>query len=357
MTNKLISPLATSLLVLGLLGCSSGGTKEVHPRVVKTMTVEQGAGQGTTTLPAKVVASQEAKLAFRIPGVIQQIQAHPGVLIRRGTVLATLDARDYQTQLAATQAEYVTIKAQADRVAKLYAEQSVSANDYDKAMGGLRQITEKLTAHRNAVQDTRLVAPYDCYVEDPLRKVGETVAAGMPILSVHAGGVPEVTMDLSNQDYRERATIERYTLTVDADGGTTYPLELVSIDPIARNGQLHQARLRFAGEMSTLPVIGTSALVQITHREQTTDEYRIPMSAIWERDGNSFVWEVIAQGEQRCVAPRAVRVVSIGRDGTATAQGLSHGVEIVTAGVQALTDSMQVRTIAPQSKTNAGNLL
>ena len=38
-------------------------------------------------------------------------------------------------------------------------------NDYDKAVAGIKQITAKYNAHKNALADTRLTAPFDGYIQ------------------------------------------------------------------------------------------------------------------------------------------------------------------------------------------------
>lgn len=60
-----------------------------------------------------------------------------------------------------TEAEFRQVKGEAERVIELYNRKSVPVNDYEKAVYGLRQITAKYNAHRNALEDTRLLAPFD----------------------------------------------------------------------------------------------------------------------------------------------------------------------------------------------------
>lgn len=342
---------------LGLLllwtACSSDGKQQTRVRSVQTYEVKSNTETSLNTFPGKVKASDEADLAFRIPGQITSIQAKPGRLIRKGEVLATLDSRDYLTQLAATEAEYQTVKAQADRIARLYDRQSVSTNDYDKAMGGLKQITEKLTAHRNAVKDTRLLAPYDGYIREPLHRVGETVGAGMPVLSIYASSVPEVEINISASDYLKRASFQAFTCTVDAIGETIYPLELISISPVPNSSQLYAVRLRFT-QKDNLPALGMSSMVSIQLRDENNNFCLIPVSAIWEKEQIPHVWIVQADETIKAVP---VNVHEVKRDGNAVCSGLEAGSTIISAGTSTLREAEKVRPIAPTSSTNVGGLL
>lgn len=345
------------LITLGILGCT--GRSERPQRIASVKTIEIGAHTGAvvSSFPGKVKASDEAALSFRIAGPISHIYARPGQRVRRGEVLATLDARDYTTQLAATEAEYASVKAQADRIIKLHSQKSVSDNDYDKAVGALRQITEKLRAHRSAVADTRLVAPYDGYVREPLRQAGETVSAGMPVLMIYADATPKVEVAISVQDYMRREQFESFVCTTDMSEHDELPLRLVSIDPIASGNQLYTMHLAFEPKAGQpLPAIGMNAQVRIRYKASESHTTSLPMTAVWEKGGRSHVW-VVSGRDTMTIASREIRLTEIKRDGTAVCTGLEPGLTIVAAGAATLSEGQVVRPIPTPSTTNVGGLL
>ena len=148
------------MLPVLLTGCRHGSLPKEVVRTVKLTEATGCEGERSISFPGKLKASSEANLAFRINGPIAEIPVTVGQQIRKGETVARMDSRDYALQLAATEAEYKQVKAEAERVIRLYEKQSVSENDYDKAVSGLQQITAKYNAHRNALADTRLTAPY-----------------------------------------------------------------------------------------------------------------------------------------------------------------------------------------------------
>lgn len=349
-----------ALLAVALMAsCTSQPQDKAQPRSVKIYEVAGASQSATTSMPGKVKASGEANLSFRIAGPISHIYARPGKLVRRGEVLATLDARDYTTQLAATEAEYASVKAQAERIIRLHQEQSVSDNDYDKAVGSLKQITQKLQAHRNALADTRLVAPYDGYIQEPLRREGETVGAGMPVLTIYSAGMPEVEINISAVEYMRRAQFSSFTCTLESFPGREFPLELVSIDPIANLNQLYTVRLKFVagGDRQELPSVGMSTMVRIAYSAEEDSAATLPMSAVWEREGKSYVWGVEGADDSLVVRALPIRLQEILRSGSAVCTGLQPGTRIVSAGVSALREGQYVRPIAEVSPTNVGGLL
>lgn len=355
---KIFKVLSLLLPLTLLQSCSSSSEQATAPRTVKVYTVEATDGAQERSYPGKVRAANEAQLSFRVAGQIAQITAQPGTLVRKGQTLAVLDQRDYLTQLRATEAEYQAVKAQADRIIQLYTQQSISTNDYDKAVSGLKQITQKLEAHRNALADTRLVAPYDGYVQTPLRHVGETIGAGMPVMVIYSGGKAEIEVSLPNSEYLRRDEFHSYSCRLDGSTQEDYPLELISIDPIASNNQLHNMRLRFTSlPEAQVPQIGMGVMVSIHTQAESQGKVRLPMSSVWEQDGQSYVWEITHGQETSTIARKQIQIEEILRDGYLTARGINPGKAIVSAGASSLREGQEVKPLKEASSTNIGALL
>ena len=71
-------------------------------------------------------------------------------------------------------------------------------------MYGLRQITAKYNHAKDQLEYTRLYAPFSGYVQKRLFDSHETVAAGMPVVSVISEGTPEVEINLPAVEYIRR---------------------------------------------------------------------------------------------------------------------------------------------------------
>ena len=119
-----------------------------------------------------------------------------GNFVRKGQVLAQIDQRDYEIQLAATEAEYNQVKNEAERVIALYKKDVVTENQYYKAVHGLEQITAKYDSHKNALADTKLIAPYNGYVQKTYYSARETVGAGMPVVAMIGTATMEVEINI-----------------------------------------------------------------------------------------------------------------------------------------------------------------
>lgn len=157
--------LAGILFLIFFSGCSSQKKEKETVKSVKTDTVRIYGESSRTTFPGKIRAASDMSLSFRVSGPILRVYVDVGSYVRKGQVLAQIDPRDYEIQLAATKAEYQQIKNETARLKELYEKQSIAPNDYDKALYGLEQISAKYDAHKNALADTRLLAPSDGYIQ------------------------------------------------------------------------------------------------------------------------------------------------------------------------------------------------
>lgn len=164
--------------------------------------------------------------------------------MRKGQLLAELDPTDYRIQLDVAEAEYQSVKAEAERVMALYKENVTTPDANDKAVYGLRQITAKYNHAKDQLAYTRLYAPFSGYVQKRLFDSHETVAAGMPVVSIISEGSPEVEINLPAVEYIRRQQFTRYYCTFDIYPHQRYALELISVTPKANANQLYTMRLQ-----------------------------------------------------------------------------------------------------------------
>ena len=183
-----------SSVIFIILACSHKKADVKTIKTVKVDTVRVYGENNSAIFPGKVKAAADVNLSFRISGPVTKVHVNAGSYVKNGQVLAEIDLRDYAIQLSATEAEYKRVKA--ERVIALYEKGSVAPNDYDKAVYGLNQITAKYEAHKNALADTKLCAPFDGYVQKRFFDAGETVGAGMPVISMISANIPEVEINI-----------------------------------------------------------------------------------------------------------------------------------------------------------------
>ena len=347
------------LLGIVLLLCACGNNKSGQERTratVKADTVRDYRGELSVVYPGKVKAASEVKLSFRVAGPIKNVFPEVGAFVKKGQLLARIDPRDYEIQLSATEAEYKQVKEEAGRVMELYRRGSVPVNDYDKAVSGINQITAKYNAHKNALEDTRLTAPFDGYVQHKYYDAHETVAAGYPVVAMINSNYFDVEIDIPSSDFVRQDQFKEFFCTIDVFPGKEFPLELIEITRKANLNQLYRMRLRLKPVEGLDIAAGMSVNVTISYNPNMDALVIMPLSAIFEDNGQASVW-VYNPGKQ-AVEKRPVQLKKLLRTGEViVSEGLVPGEIVVSAGVHSLKEGMQVELLKPVSKTNVGGLL
>lgn len=352
-------------VLLGLVGvlpffflsCSSGKTKQETIVTVRTDTVRMYGQELSVTFPGKVKAAADVNLAFRVSGTLLRVPVEAGTYVRKGQLLAEIDPRDYAIQLSATEAEYKQIKSEAERVITLHEKQSIAPNEYDKALYGLQQITAKYNAHKNALEDTKLHAPFDGYIQKRFFDAEETISSGFPVISMINTGSPEVEINIPSSEYIRRNEFESYHCTVDIFPDVTYPLELIGITQKANMNQLYTMRLRLKPlPGQTTPTPGMTTTVKLRYKDKESMLTIIPLSAIFGDNEHSSVW--IYNKETGTVSARVVKPLEVKTNGTVViSEGIKPGDIIVTAGANSLHEGQIVEPLPAVSSTNIGGLL
>lgn len=349
--------MAAAVALVATAACKRSDTDGERSVAVQLFTVESGTSGSVSEYPGRVKAAEEVNMAFKVSGNLLRVLPEEGAYVRSGQLLAELDPRDYQLQYDATLAEYNKVKAEADRVIRLWGDSAVSADAYDKARYGLQQITAKLDNARNQLEYTRLTAPFDCYVQRRLFEPPSVVSAGMPVVMLISAGAPEVEINLPASAYRNRQHIAGFSARFGADAEATR-LPLISYAPQANANGLYTVRLAVPSTAAERPTPGMSVMVSVqfdgTASTAKDTSVTIPSAALFESEGRSMVW-VYADST---VTAREVTVSALHVDGTATvSSGLQGGERVVSAGVHSLSEGQRVHPLPQASSTNVGGLL
>ena len=355
---KLIHLILMACCCLSIMtSCADKQEKQAQLPSVKVDTVVANGEKSFLQYPGRVKAAQDIDIAFRVSGTIKKIYVKEGVSVKAGQLLAEMDPNDYQVQLAATEAKYKQIKAEAERVIALYKDGGSTPNDYDKAVYGLKQIEALYQHHKDELSYTKIYAPFNGYIQKKLFDTHETVGAGMPILSMLGTGTPEVEIHIPAAEYIRRNLFSNYSCTFDIYPEKSYPLEPIGITHKANANQLYTMRFQLANKNMPMPSAGMNTMVSIYYNDTADHTMQVSSSALLQKDGKSFVY-IYSKEEQTvslCEVTR-VRPLSNGKTIILSNQ-LKSGDIVVSAGVRTIREGEKVQPITPISPTNIGGLL
>ena len=133
--------LITMIIVVGVL-CACDGTSHENSKMRSVMLTEPVRLESAHVInyPGIVREAHSVNLGFKTAGQIERILVHEGDYVRKGALLAELDDADYRLGVEALQIQYDQLEDEIKRTKELFNQKSVSANDYEKATAGLRQL-------------------------------------------------------------------------------------------------------------------------------------------------------------------------------------------------------------------------
>jgi RND family efflux transporter MFP subunit len=269
--------------------------------------------------------------------------------------MARLDDADYKLGVEALQIQYDQLSQEVERTRQLYEKKSVSPNDYEKAVAGLRQLGVQLQVNKNKLNYTRLYAPADGYVQSVNFSPAEMVDAGTPVFTLLDVSRMEVVADIPVAEYGRRDSFSDFSCTI---GGRTYPMHLLSLTPKADGNQLYQLRLVFAEKVGREITAGMNVDVRVNSANKQADStgVTLPPCAVFKQDGADCVW--VFSEKDSTVSARKVVLAGMDADGKLKVSGGLSGAErVVRAGVSALHDGERVNVVGAQSESNVGGLL
>lgn len=348
---------AIMMIVVAGIFASCGDAPQGGSTVHSVMVTTPEAMEGTVVknYSGIVREAHTINLGFKTPGQIERILVAEGDYVHKGQLLAELDDADYRLGVEALQIQYDQLKDEVGRTEQLYRQKSISANDYEKATAGLRQLGVQLQANKNKLNYTKLYAPTDGYIQAVNFSPAEMVDAGTALFTLLDVSRMEVVADIPVAEYQQRDRFTRYFSRV-AGSASELPMQLLSLTPKADGNQLYQLRLDFVGQPDKQLTAGMNVEVGIVMADTTaTTGVVVPLCAVFRDGDTSCVW--VLGADSTLVKQQVVLDGSDSRGRAVIREGLTGSEQIVRAGVNALQEGEKVRVIERSSKTNVGGLL
>lgn len=339
------------LIFLGLAACQS--EKEVKEIIRPVKTAEVGTQADLHKEFSAIVEPVDyVNLAFRVGGQVISLPVMEGQKVSKGKIIAVIDTRELQLQLAADKSVYETAKSQLERNRRLLARQVISQQEFEISESNYQRAKSAYEHSQNNLKDTRLVAPFDGSVEKRYVENFQRVHSGEAIVRLVNTSklrirftIPDNYLPLlrtKKQSFEVKfdaykgkvfkAGLEEY-LDVSADG-TGIPVS-IKIDDPSFNKKIYEVKPGFTCKVSMRSNVSSI---------MDSDYINIPLSAvIGESNSNDrFVWVV----DNDKVSKRKITIESpTGEANVLVSEGLKSGEIIVTAGVHQLVEGQRVKVL------------
>jgi len=344
MTAKLAPLFTLSAVALAAGGCgrpAHAALPETQAITVRLAPVTAGPLDRPIRATGVLVAKDERDLSFKVGGMVASVLVDTGARVRRGQVLATLDATEIQA--AVTQAREALAKAQRDaaRAQKLAAADSAPLAMAEDSRTALALAEASVTSAEFNLRHALLAAPDDGWVDQRLAEPGEVVGPGRPVLHVSGTGRGMVVrVSLADRD----------VVAVEAGAAVEVRLDVRPDVPLA--GRVTEVGRAAAPGTGTWRVevgvdaaaagvprlSGLTAKVTIPRRVDVAGT--VPLAAVVDGDGDAGAVFVVEDGR---VHRRPVRIAFLTGDRAALASGVEGVTAVVAEGAARVTDGALVR--------------
>lgn len=305
-----------------------------------------------------VKESEEISVGFRVGGVIEKLAVKEGDFVRQGQVIASLDSKDFQLNLDAAQIQYEQTQKEVGRMERMYQQNGMSGNDYEKALAGLEQLRIQLEQSKLNCEYTVLRAPVSGYIQQVNFRAGEMIGAGTAVVTLLDVNHFEVETDIPASLYIRQADFSGFDCVSSQWPDKRFDLKWISINQKSNGNQLYKVKFALPHEAQSVLTAGMNVEVNIhiQNNETVRNTFVVPESSVFQsEDGNSFVWLFNADST---VSRREVVVDCMLPGGDLQIrQGLNGDERIVKAGVKALVEHEKVGVIETPSETNVGGII
>ncbi len=323
-----------------LSGCSQQVEQAPPLRSVRVMQIDAAAVSASLTFPGDVRARHESRLGFRIGGKIVERRVDVGAMVKRGQVLARLDAQDVALQAAQAEANRALAEAEAKRYRELRAKNFVSQAVLDARETALQTATAQAGVARNQAAYATLLADRDGVVTAIEAEAGQVVSAGQTVVRVAGDSEKEIVIAVPESEVEQVRNADGFNVTLNSLPGRSWQGKLRELSPGADAAtRTFTARIAVAGDDAAMR-LGMSAGVQAKVSRGDT-AFHLPLSAFFTRDDQPHVWVLDP-------ATQTVRMIKVETDGVVgndmrVKGGLQPGMWVVTAGANLLEPGQKVR--------------
>lgn len=367
----LVSYLLIVTALAGLAGCggknNATGQKGAAPVVpvfgVLIETVRSAALPETSEVTGTVKARVSAVISSRVAGTVSAMRVREGERVKKGFVLAQLDAQENQAAAAAAAAACVDAqhgleeahsrKKLADttfeRYQKLFNEQAVTRQEFDvkqaerdlasagvlRAGARLTQLRESSRAAAATAGYTRIVAPLAGIVRSKSADIGSTVFPSQPLMTIEDEGSYQLELAIPESMMGTVKVGTAVLVTIDA-AGSTFAAKIAEIIPAADPGsRTFTAKINTAQKGLGSGMFGRAVLTL----GSSVTSLMVKKKAIVEHGALTSVWTI---GSDNIARLRLVRVGKTTGERVEILSGLSDGERVVIGGVERVSEGVRV---------------
>lgn len=366
MAKRMIVTLAVAVAIIATLGfvkfkqiqtaIAEGAAFQPPPEAVTTIVAAEDEWPTTLNAIGSMVAVQGVTVSADLPGTVESIHFESGKAVRQGDVLAVLDTRQEQAQLAALEAQREFARVTFERMQGLLNERVISQAELDRATADFRQTDARVGEVRAVIERKKIHAPFSGILGLRQVNLGQYLAGGGELVTLQSLSPIYANFGVPQQAAGQIAVGRTVRITTDEASDVHWTGRVTAIDSkvddATRNIQIQATLTNPDGKLR--PGMFVQAVVTLgPHRSLVA----LPASAIsYAPYGDSvFVVGDLKDPDGRVYRGVRQQVVKLGPvrgDQISIVSGIKPGDEVVTSGVFKLRNGAAV---VVNNKVQPGN--
>lgn len=357
MLKRMIVMLTVTLVIVAGLGfvkfqqiqtaIAQGAAFQPPPEAVTTVVAQQEEWPATLSAIGTMAAVQGVTVSADLPGTVERIFFDSGRAVRAGEVLAILDTRQEQAQLATIEARRELAQLTFTRVQELLKEKVISKAEFDRATAELQQTEAQRGEVKAAIERKTIRAPFSGVLGLRQVNLGQYLAGGDALVTLQSlnpiyvnFGVPQqtagqipvgrvvkvTTTDASGAEWKGRVTALD-SMVDEATRNIRVQATLSNPDGKLRPGMFVQAEVAL-GPSQSVVVLPASAINYAPYGDSV-----FVVADLKGEDGKTY----------RGVRQQLVKLGPARGDQIAVLAGVNPGEEVVTSGLFKLRNGAAVQ--------------
>lgn len=344
-----ICPVLLALSIFLAVSCGKEKkTVPIEPIAVKTMAIgTKQASQNAKNIgfTGKIIANKKVNLSFQIGGTIEYLKADMGDFVKKGELLAEIDATTYKEQYQARRAQAELAKENYERINEVYLKGSIAEIKMIEARSKYQQAKAAAKAAYQNVKHSKLYAPTNGYIGAKIMEAGDLASPGRPVFQLLDISKVKAAIPIPDGEVNQLKKGDSAQVKINALHEELYNGEVSEIS-IQSNQQnpVYIAQITIENTNKAIkPGMSCAAFLDLNdHKNTTTTKIVLPVQVVSvTEDGENFVY-VAEDGKAKR------KIVTTGKlysNGIAITSGLQSSDNIITSGYHKLTDNTPIKLV------------
>lgn len=307
---------------------------------VQAVPVTRGELVAHYSATASLQAEHAASVIAEMPGTVLSIDVEEGDRVRKGRILARLDADRSRLTLRQNEAELGKLQNELDRNERLIDRKLIAATTFDQSQSQYLAQRADTDLARMKVRKSEITAPFDGIVTRRWIKRGQFMAANSTAFDIADFSDLTTRLSIPERDAAALKVGQAVDIAVDAIPNKRFSGTIKRIAPIVDEASGTVAVTVAADNTSKQLRPGLFCRLDITF-DRIADATLLPKAAL-QGGGDDSVVYVVADGKAKRTRVR------LGRETGGRVQvldGIAPGAMVVTVGQAALRDGVDVQVL------------